>query len=240
LKVPTLPSAREIPLLAFYVALVAVSTIMFTLYVPATRGYFNIGEAAIFTIALLSGRYFGAVAGGLGSALADILLGYYVFAPATLVVKGLEGGLLGYLAEKRPDLSRGRWMGLSILVGAGLFLSVSFIGSTYYTGTVELNFLGMWPTVLEVSPLFWGVVATITAALVISAGLFSGPEVGWLILSAMASGMVMVAGYFLYEQFILGFAAIVEVPFNLGQVIVGILLAVPIYKSLRALRKKTK
>jgi uncharacterized membrane protein len=235
-----MPSAREIPLLAFYTALVAVSTIMFTLYVPATRGYFNIGEAAIFTVALLSGRYFGAVAGGLGSALADIILGYYVFAPATLVVKGLEGGLLGFLAEKRPKLSRGPWMALSAFLGVGLFLSVFLIGSTYYTGTVEISLLGMWPTLLEVSPFFWGAVATIAAALVISAGLLSGPEVGWLILSAMASGMVMVTGYFLYEQLILGIAAVAEVPFNLGQVMVGILLAVPIYKSLRALRKKTK
>jgi len=240
LKVPPLPSAREIPLLAFYVALVAVSTIMFTLYVPATRGYFNIGEAAIFAIAYLSGRYFGAVAGGLGSALADVILGYYVFAPATLVVKGLEGGLLGFLAERRPTLSKQRWMVLSVLMGAGLFLSVFLIGSTYYTGSVELSFLGMWPTVLEVSPLFWGAVATVAAALVVLAGLLSGPEVGWLILSAMASGMVMVGGYFLYEQLILGMAAIAEVPFNLGQVIVGVLLAVPIYKSLKALRKRTK
>lgn len=235
-----MPSAREIPLLAFYVALVAVSTIMFTLYVPATRGYFNIGEAAVFTVALLSGRYFGAVAGGLGSALADIILGYYVFAPATLVVKGLEGGLLGFLAEKRPELSKARWTGLSVLMGAGLFLSVYLIGSTYYTGAVELSLLGAWPTILEVSPLFWGAVATTAATLVILAGLLSGPEVGWLILSAMASGMVMVVGYFLYEQLFLGIAAVAEVPFNLGQVIVGILLAVPIYKSLRALRKRTK
>jgi uncharacterized membrane protein len=240
LKVPPLPSAREIPLLAFYVALVAVSTIMFTVYVPATRGYFNIGEAAVFTVALLSGRYFGAVAGGLGSALADILLGYYVFAPATLVVKGLEGGLLGYLAEKTPHLSKGRWIGFSLLVGVGLFLSVFLIGSTYYTGTVELSLFGVWPATLEVSPLFWGAVAAIAAALVISAGLLSSPEVGWLILSAMISGLTMVTGYFLYEQFILGFAAVVEVPFNLGQVIVGILLAVPIYKSLKALRQRTK
>lgn len=235
-----LPSAREIPLLAFYVALVAVSTVAFTVYVPATRGYFNIGEAAVFTVAFLSGRYFGAVAGGLGSALADMLLGYYVFAPATLVIKGLEGGLLGYLAEKRPDLSRGRWALLSALVGSVLFLAVYLIGSTYYTGVMELSFFGLWPAVLEVSPLFWGAVAAAAAALVVLTGIVSGPGTGWLVLSAMVSGSVMVAGYFLYEQFVLGIAAIVEVPFNLGQVIVGILLAVPIYKSLRALGKRTK
>lgn len=235
-----MPSVRKIPLLAFYVALVTVSTIVFTVYVPATRGYFNIGEAAIYTVALLSGRYFGAVAGGMGSALADLLLGYYIFAPATLVVKGLEGGLLGYLAEKRPELSRGKWVALSLLIGVGLFLSIFLIGSTYYTGAVELNIFGMWPLVLGVSPLFWGAIATISAALVVSAGLLSGPEVGWLILSAMASGMIMVTGYFLYEQLILGLAAVIEVPFNLGQVTVGVLLAVPAYKSLKVLKQRTK
>jgi uncharacterized membrane protein len=235
-----MPSARKIPLLAFYVALVTVSTIIFTVYVPATRGYFNIGEAAIYVVALLSGRYFGAVAGGMGSALADLLLGYYIFAPATLVVKGLEGGLLGYLAEKRPELSKGKWVVLSLIIGIGLFLSVFLIGSTYYTGAIELNIFGLWPVALEVSPLFWGLIATASAALVVSAGLLSGPEVGWLILSAMASGMIMVTGYFLYEQLILGLAAIVEVPFNLGQVTVGVLLAVPSYKSLKVLRQRTK
>jgi hypothetical protein len=76
--------------------------------------------------------------------------------------------------------------------------------------------------------------------LVVSAGLLSGPEVGWLILSAMASGMIMVTGYFLYEQLILGLAAVIEVPFNLGQVTVGVLLAVPAYKSLKVLKQRTK
>ncbi len=240
MKVPQLPSAREIPLLAFYVALVAVSTVLFTVYVPATRGYFNIGEAAVYTVALLSGRYFGAIVGGLGSALADILLGYYVFAPATLVVKGLEGGLLGYLAEKKPQLSRRSWIILSMVVGIALSLAVFLIGITYYTGSTELSFFGIWPLLLEVTPLFWGAVGVIAAALIIVAGLFSTPEVGWLILSAMVSGTVMVTGYFLYEQFILGMAAIAEVPFNLGQVVIGILLALPIYRSLRALGKRTK
>lgn len=235
-----MPSARRIPLMAFYVALVTVATIAFTVYVPATRGYFNIGEAAIYAVALLSGRYFGAVAGGMGSALADLLLGYYIFAPATLVVKGLEGGILGYLAEKRPALSRGRWVALSLILGGGLFASVFFIGSTFYSGTVELNLLGLWPTTLEVSPLLWGGIAVLSASLVIVAGLISGPEVGWLILSAVAAGMVMVTGYFLYEQLILGLAAVVEVPFNLGQVLVGILIAVPVYKSLKVLKRGTK
>jgi uncharacterized membrane protein len=235
-----MPSARKIPLLAFYVALVTVSTVAFTVYVPATRGYFNIGEAAIYIVAFLSGRYFGAVAGGMGSALADILRGYYIFAPATLIIKGLEGGVLGFLAEKRPLLSRRKWVTLSIAIGIVLFLSIFLIGSTYYTGTVELNIFWLGPVVLEITPLFWGAIASLTGGLVIATGVLSGPETGWLILSALASGMMMVTGYFLYEQLILGMAAILEVPFNIGQVIVGVLLAVPAYKSLKVLQQRTK
>ena len=39
----------------------------------------------------------GGFAGGVGSALADIFLGYGSFAPATFIVKGIEGFIVGYL-----------------------------------------------------------------------------------------------------------------------------------------------
>jgi len=48
----------------------------------------------------------------------------------------------------------------------------------------------------------------------------------------------MVAGYFLYEQLILGYAAAAEVPFNIGQVLIGIAIALPAYRSLRAIKRK--
>lgn len=219
-------TARKMALLAFYVALVFVCTVILPVYVPATRGYFNIGEAGIYIVALLSGPYFGAVAGGMGSALADIALGFPIFAPATLVIKGLEGGVCGYLAERRPQLSRGRWVVSFSLIGLALFLAVYLIGSTYYP---------------SLDPLFWGVVATASATLIILAGLFSGSEAGWHVFSCLVSGMIMVTGYFLYELLLFGLgAAIAEVPVNLGQVVVGTLIAVPAYRSLKVLSKRTK
>jgi len=48
------------------------------------------------------------------------------------------------------------------------------------------------------------------------------PEAGWAAAALVASGLVMVTGYFLYEQLILGVAALAEVPFNLMQVLVGV------------------
>ena len=65
--------------------------------IPATSGYFNIGETIIYVAALLFGSAAGALSGGIGAMLADIYLGFGVFAPGTLVIKGIEGAIVGFL-----------------------------------------------------------------------------------------------------------------------------------------------
>jgi len=73
-------------------------------------------------------------------------------------------------------------------------------------------------------------------------GLSVDPKVGWLVLAVMAGGAEMVAGYFLYEYFVLGigFASLAEVPFNVGQVMVGLLVALPVARSVRRLVPQLK
>ena len=75
-----------------FTSLVCVATMAFSVYVPHTRGFFNIGETIIYTTALLFGPFIGAFAGGVGSMVADIFLGYPYYAPATLIIKACEGG----------------------------------------------------------------------------------------------------------------------------------------------------
>jgi uncharacterized membrane protein len=65
--------------------------------IPATSGYFNVGETIIYVAALLFGSAVGALSGGIGAMLADIYLGFGVFAPGTLVIKGIEGAIVGFL-----------------------------------------------------------------------------------------------------------------------------------------------
>ena len=54
---------------------------------------------------MLSGLLFGAgvggFAGGVGSALSDALLGYGYFAPLTLLIKGIEGFLTGWIGNSK-------------------------------------------------------------------------------------------------------------------------------------------
>ena len=87
----------QLAITAVFTSLVAVATMVFSIYVPSTRGFFNIGETMIFITALLFGPLIGSFAGGVGSMVADILLGYPHYAPATLVIKACEGGIVGFL-----------------------------------------------------------------------------------------------------------------------------------------------
>jgi len=84
---------------ALGIALVALATMSIQIPVPQTRGYINLGDTVIFVFAMLFGARIGALAGGVGSALADLLTGYAHWAPFTLVIKGIEGLLVGLLAS---------------------------------------------------------------------------------------------------------------------------------------------
>jgi uncharacterized membrane protein len=100
---------KEVVLTALFVALVAVATMAIKIPTGATQGYLNVGEAVIFWAALWLGPRAGAIAGGLGSALADVLSGYAIWAPWTLAIKGAEGLLVGLLAHgsfsRRPGVT---------------------------------------------------------------------------------------------------------------------------------------
>lgn len=71
---------------AIFAALCCVCTFI---SVPLPIGYFNLGDVFVLLSAWLLGPILGTVAAGVGTALADILMGFAVYAPATLIIKGL-------------------------------------------------------------------------------------------------------------------------------------------------------
>ncbi len=93
---------HRLVVVALLTALVTMATMMFQVPVPATKGYINLGDTVVFIAALLLDPKYGAVAGGLGSALADLLSPYALWAPFTLVIKGLEGFIVGYVFHCLP------------------------------------------------------------------------------------------------------------------------------------------
>lgn len=88
-------------LIGILVALVAVLTAAIHIPIPATQGYVNFGDAVLIFSGLLFGPTIGAITGGLGSAIADLALGYATYIPITFVVKGLEGLVAGLLMKSK-------------------------------------------------------------------------------------------------------------------------------------------
>ena len=88
-------------------ALVAVTTFLVQIPIPATKGYLDFGDIMIFVSALTFGPFVGGFAGGVGSALSDVAGGYAYFAPFTLIIKGAEGliaGLISNRISKKRDI----------------------------------------------------------------------------------------------------------------------------------------
>lgn len=82
--------------LALLTALCAVATMVIPIP-TVTGGYLNAGDIIIVMTALLAGPFYAATAGSIGSAAADLLSGYTIFAPASFIAKGLSGFLIGWI-----------------------------------------------------------------------------------------------------------------------------------------------
>jgi uncharacterized membrane protein len=127
-------SPKNISLLALFCALVVVATIIVRLPIPATGGYFNLGDTIIFITSILLGPVSGMVVGGVGSAVADVVGGFAQFAPWTLVIKGIEGLLAGLLVRALradPKTGIGALLAFGSFVVAGLWMVAGYFGAEY-------------------------------------------------------------------------------------------------------------
>ena len=89
---------RTMVMAAVLAALSCVATMVVQIPSPM-NGYVNLGDCFVLLSGWLLGPWWGAAAGGIGSMLADLLLGYGHYAPGTLVIKGLMA-LVGALVFK--------------------------------------------------------------------------------------------------------------------------------------------
>jgi uncharacterized membrane protein len=123
--------SREIAAIGVMGALACIATMIFTFPIPATSGYFNFGDAIVMTTALTFGPVIGAIAGGLGSGLADLLGGWYNWVIFTAVIKGAEGYIAGILAGDPETRTFNKtvvaWFVGAIVMVAGYFVVQIFM-----------------------------------------------------------------------------------------------------------------
>lgn len=71
-----------------FAALICVATMVIKIPSPL-NGYMNLGDCVVLLSGWLLPPFYGFLAAGLGSALADLFAGYMIYAPATFIIKGL-------------------------------------------------------------------------------------------------------------------------------------------------------
>lgn len=120
----------RVGIVAAFATLAFVGTTVIRIPIPATGGYFNLGDTFVMAAALLYGPWVGALVGLIGPAAADAV-GFPQFILATGVVKFCEGGLVGLLAGDPKKHATYRPLaallaGVAVLVG-GYFVFEAFI-----------------------------------------------------------------------------------------------------------------
>lgn len=205
----------------------------------------------IYAAALTFGPVVGSISGGLGSMLADLVVAP-VYAPGTLVIKSLEGFVVGLLGEKLRKLARSIWriyMASGGVVGGSL---IAIIGLNFYSGEMVVGLERVTPTFkLWVPEYSWILVGLAFFTTTLYLGFRGGPETFGELVAAVSGGSLMILGYYMYEVLLLSLGiiplevgeaayivALVEVPFNIMQLLVGVLVGIPVARRLRSIIRK--
>ncbi len=153
---------KKIVFTALMASLTCVATMIIKIPTPL-QGYIHLGDCIALLCGWTLGPIYGFCAAGIGSALADLLSGYFVYVPVTFAIKGL------------------------------------------------------------VALIAWGAYTLIRGK----------RDIIGLCLSSVIAELFMVAGYYLFEGIMYGFAAsLVNVPMNLIQALGGVVFGVVLMKAI--------
>ena len=98
----------RIVIAAIAIALTYVFTafVNITLPIAINGGLIHLGNVPLFLFAILFGKKVGALAGGIGMGLFDLLSPWAIWAPFTLVIVGLMGFVVGLISEKKKGFGK--------------------------------------------------------------------------------------------------------------------------------------
>ena len=107
-----------------FAAIICVSTLIIQIPIPATHGYINPGDCFVIMAGIILGPVYGALAAGIGSALADLIAGYAVYSPASFAIKAIMAVAAFFIAgkSKRPVRIALAAFAAEIIMAAGYFL----------------------------------------------------------------------------------------------------------------------
>lgn len=223
---------RTLTYTALMTAFVFITTSVIKIPIPFTNGYIHAGDTAIFLGGILLGPVHGAVAAGIGSAMADLLGGYAHWALPTLLIKGLMGFIVGYFSSEKRNQKHVLW-GTSLIWIGSLFAFIYTAGNTTLEtimenveGASSIALAGVIVKNLNIQLLVVAIGLPLLSLILFKLkdryGITFSQLVGMIV-----AGIVMVLGYYVASGIIYGnfLASIFSVPWNIVQFGIGGILA---------------
>lgn len=129
-------STNKLVITALFAALACVATMIINVPIPATKGYINVGDTIVLLSAWIIGGWYGAIAAGIGSALADIILSAAYFAPGTLVIKFLMAIVASLIFVGFKKINVNKYVGylVSAIVAEGIMIAGYFLYESVILG----------------------------------------------------------------------------------------------------------
>ena len=78
---------KKLILTALFAALACIATMIMKIPTPGTGGYIHVGDAIVILSGVVLGPWYGFAAAGLGSCMADLIGGYFIYVPITSLSK---------------------------------------------------------------------------------------------------------------------------------------------------------
>lgn len=147
---------KSLVITAVAIALTYVFTAFINIRLPfaPNGGLIHLGNVPLFIFAIIFGKKTGAIAGGIGMGLFDLLSGWTAWAPFTLITVGCMGYVTGMITEKKKSYS---WMIVAML--AALLIKIA----GYYIA--EGIIYGNW--IVPLSSIPGNVIQVVTAILLV-------------------------------------------------------------------------
>ena len=131
-------SLKKLVMTALFAALACVATYIIHIPIPGTNGYIHPGDAFVILSGVFLGPIYGMLAAAIGSALADLIGGYFIYVPITFVIKGLIALISGYIFQKASADSRSKRIAVSI----GGIIDIIFVSGGYFVCEIFMYGLG--------------------------------------------------------------------------------------------------
>lgn len=143
---------------ALFTALTCAATMVLPIPMPLTNGYVNIGDCFVLLGAWVLGPWYGAFAGGVGSALADLFMNYIPYVPGTLIIKGIMAIIAAFffrrlchhslLGKITGGILTELWMVLGYFLYGWVFLSSAAVSATAIPGNLLQGAVGLVAAIL--------------------------------------------------------------------------------------------